>query len=145
MTNLTPKECSLQFHNLDLHTQRCLIAIVKEMQRAEEKHPRWPVDKSVGFDKHIDGVLQGEQDYVYGAGIVSEEAGELMKACIQYQYEGRRYNEIESEAIQTGAMALRFLKNLPVVQDWPSRDEQNMDLPNAQEYNDRMIEYQKLK
>lgn len=76
--------------------------IMAEVDRAKKKHPRWP--------DHI----------VARAGIVCEEAGELVRACLNLKYKsndkGRNKEyiraEIRKEAIQTAATAIRFLENL---------------------------------
>lgn len=77
-------------------------SIELELRSAKKKHPNWP--------DHI----------AAQAGIVCEEAGELMKAALEFKYERETNNEdlrvqIESmrkEAVQTAAMAIRFLENL---------------------------------
>lgn len=69
-------------------------AILNELQRAINKFPEWP------------------DDVIHAAAIVNEEAGELIRAALQYEYEGGDYEEMRKEAIQVGAMALRFLMNL---------------------------------
>lgn len=77
-----------------------LDEILKELKRAKKKHPHWP--------DHI----------VARAAIVSEEAGELVRASLNYKYEGKPENrpaclkEMEKEAIQTAATCIRFLENL---------------------------------
>lgn len=77
-------------------------AIGLELQRAKKKHPNWP-------------------DHICGqAGIVVEETGELMQACVQLKYEVAKTKEardaqkelIKTEAIHTAVMAIRFLENL---------------------------------
>lgn len=81
---------------------RAVVAILLELARAELKWPFWPGD-----------------DLVHAAGILAGEAGECLKAANHYR-EGRHTDGMESmfaaecEAIQAGAMALRFLVNLPV-------------------------------
>ena len=46
--------------------------------------------------------------------MVGEEAGELGKACLEATYEKHKSGpiEVEMEAIQTGAMAVRFLMSM---------------------------------
>lgn len=44
--------------------------------------------------------------------VVSEEAGEVSKAVLQYQDEGGSLDEVKEELIQTAAMCLRMLLNL---------------------------------
>jgi hypothetical protein len=53
-------------------------------------------------------------DVIHAAAIVSEEAGELVKAANDTYYHdcpAHRQNLME-EAVQTGAMAIRFLENI---------------------------------
>ena len=72
-----------------------------ELRKAKKKFPNWP-------------------DHVAAqAGIVCEEAGELMQACLQYKYERSKDESTEygqkelmrKEAVQTAATAIRFLEN----------------------------------
>lgn len=69
-------------------------AIITEVERAETKHPDWPIDK------------------VYAATIVAEENGELTRACLQYESENGDIEEIKKEAIQTACTCIRLLENL---------------------------------
>ena len=73
-----------------------------ELRKAKKKFPNWPDHPAAQ------------------AGIVCEEAGELMQSCLQWKYE-RNASELvrevqkqrmKEEAIQTAAMAIRFLENL---------------------------------
>lgn len=87
--------------NIRTHTIKCtpeeLIAInciLQELRVAEEKHPKWPT-------KAIDQ-----------AAIVCEESGELIRAALKMKYEDGDPLQFENEAIQTGAMCIRILKNL---------------------------------
>lgn len=62
-----------------------------------KKFPAWPFDP------------------IHAAGIVGEEAGEIMKAVLQWVYEpgkGTKQEDVEDELIQTAAMAIRMLKNM---------------------------------
>lgn len=76
--------------------------ILRELRRAKKKHRSWP--------DHI----------VARAAIVGEEAGELIRAAILYKYEPEKgtearveqYAALRKEAIQTAAMAIRFLETL---------------------------------
>lgn len=82
--------------------------ILKELEDAKIKYPFWPDDK------------------IHQAAIVGEEAGELLKAAIDYEYFNDNFNinterilgqfhwveQLKTEAIQTAAMAIRLLMNL---------------------------------
>ena len=70
------------------------IEVMKELHRAETKHPLWPTD------------------VVYGAAIVAEESGELIQAAVQSQLEGGELEACEREAIQTIVTCIRFVKAL---------------------------------
>jgi hypothetical protein len=69
--------------------------VLNEVVRAEKLHPYWP------------------QDPIHAAGIVVEEAGELMQACIDNVYKPvDNMDSIKREAVQTAAMGIRFLINI---------------------------------
>jgi hypothetical protein len=95
---LNHEMCEEAFKALDIETKRWMICIAMELQNATEKHPNWPTDK------------------IHAAAIVGEESGELLRSAIQFQLENGRYYEMHEEAIQTGAMAIRFLLNAPEIQ-----------------------------
>jgi len=73
--------------------------IYVEIFRAEKKHGPFPAD------------------LIHGAAIVAEEAGELVQASISAIYAGRQSQRdrwcqrTRLEAIQTAAMAIRFLRS----------------------------------
>ena len=71
-------------------------AIREEVAKATAKFPTWPTD------------------VIHAAAVVGEEAGELGKACLEATYEKPKSSpaDCEMEAIQTGAMAVRFLMSL---------------------------------
>ena len=78
-------------------------AVELELRKAKKKFPNWPDHAAAQ------------------AGIVCEEAGELMQACLKWKYERDVHNEVvqsaqhdnmRDEAIQVAAMAIRFLENL---------------------------------
>jgi len=79
---------------MDKPTGDAIHEIIMELERAEKKHPAWP------------------KDVVHAAAIVNEEAGELIRAALQYQYEDGESKELVKEAIHTAATCIRFLKNL---------------------------------
>ncbi len=64
-----------------------------ELERAERKFPNFPTDP------------------IHAAAIVVEEAGELQKAALQLTYEAGISEDMLDEAVQVGAMALRFIFN----------------------------------
>jgi hypothetical protein len=78
--------------------QEIINLIISEIERAETKHPDWPMDK------------------VYAATIVAEESGELTRACLQYEAENGSLNEIKKEAIQTACTCIRLIENLPILE-----------------------------
>jgi hypothetical protein len=69
-------------------------AILKELERAEKLHPQWPIST-------LDQVA-----------IMVEEAGETIRAALNYKYHGGSIDEVRTELIQTGAMCVRCLKKL---------------------------------
>jgi len=77
-------------------------AIAIELKTAKKKFPHWPTHPAAK------------------AGIVMEEAGELMQASLQFKYEkGKKGQTIDQqkqnmrdEAIQVAVTAIRFLENL---------------------------------
>jgi acyl-CoA reductase-like NAD-dependent aldehyde dehydrogenase len=78
-----------------------LLAICREVERACKKHNSWTTDP------------------IHAAGIVLEEAGELMQAANDFNYEplqvqnsGKHLRKMEEEAVQTAATCIRFLANL---------------------------------
>lgn len=73
-----------------------LALILEELDCAENAHPKWP------------------DDLVHAAAVVTEEAGELLKEAnnVQFGHKGSTMDEVKNEAIQTGAMAIRFLLNM---------------------------------
>lgn len=74
--------------NVDL---QALKKVTEELLRARKLHPSWP------------------EDSIHQAAIVQEEAGELIRAALQHELDGASKQPMETEAIQTAAMALRFL------------------------------------
>lgn len=74
--------------------------ILTELNRARAKFPTWP------------------DDPIHAAAVLLEESGELMKAvleaCYQKEPDGHflQLIEVRNEAVQTAAMAIRFLVSL---------------------------------
>ncbi len=82
-----------------MNRQQLWPAVEAEMKKAKRMHPSWP--------DHI----------AAKAGIVVEEAGELMRASLQLKYEKKgdgadQLKEIEKEAVQVIVTAIRFLESL---------------------------------
>ena len=76
------------------HSSKVMQAIFSELKRAEELYPGWP------------------DDIIHAAAVVGEEAGELTKACLHFRYQNGNLEECWKEAVQTAAMAIRFLLNM---------------------------------
>jgi len=70
-----------------------ILLIYQELGRAETIHPVWP------------------EDAIHAAAIVSEEAGELVQAANDFIYDSGAKDKMQTEAVHTGAMAIRFLIN----------------------------------
>lgn len=85
------KELISFFSELSNDDLYALKKITEELLRARELHPSWP------------------EDSIHQAAIVQEEAGELIRAALQHEFDDAPKQPMETEAIQTAAMALRFL------------------------------------
>jgi NTP pyrophosphatase (non-canonical NTP hydrolase) len=81
--------------NSELDRLRKYSPIESELKRAEIKHPDYPIDM---FRQ---------------VAIMNEESGEVTKAVLDYHYEGGSIEHIKEELIQTAAMCMRMLMNLP--------------------------------
>lgn len=68
--------------------------ILKELADAKAKWAAWPVDP------------------IHAASVLAEEAGELVQAANDFCYSGGSLEQMELEARQVGAMAVRFLEGL---------------------------------
>lgn len=69
---------------------------VWELKSAQDKFPTWPTDALHAF------------------AVLGEEVGELQKAVLQHTYERTKSTrrDVEKEAQQVAAMAVRFLANI---------------------------------
>jgi hypothetical protein len=76
-----------------VEVKRNLALIISEYTRACDLHPHWP------------------EDFIHASAVVAEESGELVQAALQHHYDYKPFNNMLREAVQTGAMALRFLVN----------------------------------
>lgn len=81
--------------NSELDRLRKYAEIESELQRAEKKHPIFP------------------QDMFKQLAIMQEEAGEVTKAVLHYHYENGTMEHVRKELIQTAAMCMRMLQNIP--------------------------------
>lgn len=77
--------------------QDVMLAVLSEVEAAISKFPTWP------------------NDPLHAVGVLNEECGELNKAVLQHVYEPHKNHpgDVRKEAIQTAAMALRFIAGLP--------------------------------
>lgn len=74
-----------------------LMLIEQELERARAKFPQWPGSES-------------KPDILLASAVVCEEAGELIRAAVQFHSEGKDVKACFEEAIQTAAMCFRFLE-----------------------------------
>ena len=72
--------------------QETLSLIEQEIYRAKKKNGGLPKDK------------------IHQAAIVVEEAGELIRAALNYRYEGGTIKQIRKEAVHTAATCVRLLE-----------------------------------
>lgn len=82
--------------NSELDRLQKYAKIDSELIRAEKKHPNYP------------------KDMFRQLAIMQEEAGEVTKAVLHYHYENGTLEHVREELIQTAAMCVRMLQNLPV-------------------------------
>ncbi|QYW03691.1 hypothetical protein pEaSNUABM14_00048 [Erwinia phage pEa_SNUABM_14] len=70
-------------------------SMIRELSYAEAQHPNWPTEP------------------LHAGAILAEEAGECLRDCVSYDETGRDdlLASMAEEAVQTGAMAIRFLIN----------------------------------
>jgi hypothetical protein len=81
---------------MDLNSEFKIIHnVLDELDRAEHKFPAWPTD------------------IIHQVSIMQEESGEAIRAALNHVYHGAPLDDLKKELIQTGAMVIRCLKNLP--------------------------------
>ena len=80
--------------NLELERLLKYSRIQDELERAEKKHPIFPLNI---FEQ---------------LAIMQEEAGEVTKAVLHLKYENGTLYDIEEELVQTAAMCMRMLQSL---------------------------------
>ncbi|QBH96808.1 hypothetical protein EKN56_10550 [Limnobaculum zhutongyuii] len=71
-----------------------LLLLQAELERAVTVHSQWPTDA------------------IHASAILNEEVGELTQAAIDFHFYFDGHQRLREEAIQVGAMALRFLLNI---------------------------------
>lgn len=76
---------------ITLSELKATYQILKELNRAKKKWPGWP------------------DDTIHAAAVLSEESGEVVKACLDYTYSSGLLDDIMKESIQVGAMAIRLI------------------------------------
>jgi len=72
------------------------LLILAELKRAKELHPCFPVDT------------------IHQVSVMVEEAGEALQAALNHVYHGGSLEDVKTELIHAGAMAIRCLMNLGV-------------------------------
>ena len=73
---------------------RIIRDIMAELERAKDKHPHWP------------------DDPLHAVAVLNEESGELTQATLDFAYAAGDLERMREEAVQCGAMAIRFLENI---------------------------------
>lgn len=89
--------CDLALRGLDTeHRPLAMDDVMREVSRATAKFPTWPTDP------------------LHAVAVVGEEFGELTKAALQEVYEPHKNDrgDVRKEAVQTAAMAIRFIMSL---------------------------------
>jgi hypothetical protein len=76
-----------------METEKIVREILAELSRAKSRFPEWPTDP------------------IHAAAIIQEETGELIQATLQFSYDHKSGACLANEAIQVGAMVVRFLNN----------------------------------
>ena len=91
-------DMAVQHQNTMTAAEKVSAEIQAEIDRAVRKFPTWPTDP------------------LHAMAVLGEEYGELNKAVLQLTYEpqktGSSLQEVRNEAIQTAAMAFRFVMSL---------------------------------
>lgn len=72
-----------------------LTDIVIELERAKKLHPNWPAD------------------IIHAVAVVAEESGEAVRAALNMHYQGGSIADLRTELVQTAAMCVRMIENLP--------------------------------
>jgi len=81
--------------NSELERLQKYNIIDAELKIAEKKHPNFPTD------------------IFHQLAIMQEEAGEVTQAVLHFHYEKGTLEHVKEELVQTAAMCMRMLQNLP--------------------------------
>ncbi|KAF1697964.1 hypothetical protein CSC62_07400 [Pseudoxanthomonas jiangsuensis] len=89
-----------------------LADVMAELARATAKFPTWPTDP------------------LHAVAVLGEESGELTRAVMQAVYEPHKggREQVREEAVQTAAMALRFLMSLDEYEYAPGVQHEQLEL-----------------
>lgn len=80
------------------------------MLRASKDDIKWCAGMLAERDRAREEHGEVYDDIVHVAAVVSEEAGELIQAVLNYEYHGGSLEQVELEAYHTGATVLRMLE-----------------------------------
>lgn len=100
------------YNDNEVHVLSPVEEVLMELEKATRKFPTWPTDP------------------LHAVAILGEEFGELTKAVLQSTYEPYKvsYDDVRNEALQTAAMALRFLMSLEKYEYLPCQ-QHNIEIP----------------
>jgi hypothetical protein len=88
---------------------RIMEMISEELESAKNKWPNWVYDP------------------IHASAIISEEAGELAQACLDYSYSDGKISDMIKEACHVGATVIRFLENISTYQKIKTYSKENND------------------
>lgn len=86
---------SNRLYSLTLAELSAIGLVLEELHSAKRMWPQWPSDQ------------------IHAAAIVAEESGELVKSVNDYTFKAGPFEPARNEAVQVGAMAIRFIANAP--------------------------------
>lgn len=100
MKSLCAENMEIFLNSTHGRNQVAINDMLEELGAAEQVHPHWP------------------EEVIHAGAILTEEAGECLRDCVTYDETGipDLITSMRQEAVQTGAMAIRFIKNLKTSQ-----------------------------
>ena len=113
-----------------MNLAEALYAILTELEKARTKFPNWPGNS------------------VMACAVVAEEMGELTQAINELHWDqgDAKLADARKEAIQTGAMLLRFLLETPVMNGEPDHFENvRFQVDRSDIYADTRISYEETR